>query len=84
MNTLLTNSPSESEILIKHLKNNNIETRPLFKPVNLMQPYKKFSKTKLISSEKIFGCGINLPSFPSLKDEQIDLIINTINNTPGN
>ena len=74
----------KSKFLATKLWEQGIETRPLFKPVNLMQPYKKFSKTKLISSEKIFGCGINLPSFPSLKDEQIDLIINTINNTPGN
>jgi len=84
MNTLLTKSPNESEILIRHLKNNNIETRPLFKPVHLMKPYKNFSDKKLISSEKIHGCGLNLPSFPSLKNEQIKIIIKVINDSPDN
>ena len=80
MNILLTKSPNESKILVKHLKNNNIETRPLFKPVHLMKPYKQFYRDRLIASEKISGCGINLPSFPSLKNEQIEIIVNTVNN----
>ena len=80
MNILLTKSPNESKILVKHLKNNNIETRPLFKPVHLMKPYKQFYRDRLTASEKISGCGINLPSFPSLKNEQIEIIVNTVNN----
>ena len=48
-----------------------------------MKPYKKFHKSDLKVSEKIDGCGINLPSYPSLHDDQINFIIKVINDTPN-
>ena len=81
MNTLLTKNSKDTLNLRKNLGHNNIESRPLFKPVHLMEPYKRFAKNKLEISENINGCGINLPSFPTLKNVQIDFIIDVINKT---
>lgn len=81
MNTLLTKDIQNTINLREQLKKNNIESRPLFKPVHLMEPYKKFVSHELPISDKISGCGINLPSSPSLKNNQIDFIIDVINKT---
>ena len=83
MNTILTKSPNETANLMRQLKNNSIESRPLFRPVHLMKPYAKFHKSELKVSERVDGCGLNLPSSPSLHDDQINFIIKVINETPN-
>lgn len=59
------------------LRNNNIETRPTFYPIHMMPMYYKKGETHPVA-EKIGLTGLNLPSFPSLKDEEIDYICETI------
>jgi len=44
-----------------------------------MDIYKKYSHTVNSSAKKISSCGINLPTYESLKSlEQIEVIINKI------
>ena len=65
MNTYITEEPVLSSNLQKYLEENNIENRPLFYPVHKM-PMFKSENINLKNSEKLFGCGLNLPSYPGL------------------
>ena len=68
----------------QHLKDNGVETRPFFKPlhtlpftrgINFMtRCYTPFSSV----SQQLYDGGIVLPSYPELKNSQIDLIIKII------
>ena len=50
--------------LLKYLVSNKIEARPIFYPMHLMPPYKKFikKKNKFPVSLKLFNSSISLPS----------------------
>ena len=64
--------------LIETLEKNNIEARPIWKPMHL-QPY--FSEHSFVGSnvcELLFDSGVCLPSDTKLKDSQIEKIVNTI------
>lgn len=63
--------------LIKHLKKKNIETRPIFIPINKLNMYKKSDK-KFPNSIKISNGGLSLPSFPQLNINMIKYICNEI------
>jgi len=70
MFSITTGYPDEREKLREHLKQNGIETRPTFYPVHTM-PMFSAKYRKLHVAEKLGWCGINLPSFPTLtQDEQ--------------
>jgi perosamine synthetase len=63
--------------LREHLKNNGIETRPLFFPVHTMPMYAdKFQKHPI--AENLSWRGINLPSYPALEQSDVLLICQTI------
>jgi perosamine synthetase len=55
------------------LRNNGIETRPVFYPVNSMPMYTKGFRTTR-TADRIGASGINFPSHPSLTDNQIAYI----------
>jgi len=61
----------------RYLKNKNIETRPIFKPMNQLKmfksPDKEFKNSIAISSR-----GISLPSYPDLKTKDIKYIADNI------
>lgn len=60
-----------------YLSNKGIETRPTFYPVHTMPMYStKYQKHA--NAEYISYRGINLPSFPELKDEEIEYVINSV------
>ncbi len=59
------------------LKENHIETRPLFPPVHTMEMYN--SKEQFNVAEEIYLKGINVPSYPELESDQIRNICNIIN-----
>ena len=61
----------------KQLKNNGIETRPMFTPMHLLPMFK--SGSKFPHAENISKIGINLPSFPDLKETEIRFISDIIN-----
>ena len=65
------------DALIEVLKKQNIESRPFFYPIYKMPPYA--SDLNLPVCELLSANGINLPSYPELKDEEIEHICNFIN-----
>jgi len=77
MNSILTETPIIREQLREHLKTKGIETRPTFYPVHTM-PMFSHKYMKLPVAEILGHNGINLPSWPALKDEDIDFICDGI------
>jgi len=75
----LTRKKSERDDLRNFLAEKNIETRPIFNPIHLMNMYNTPNE-KFKNSEAISQRGINLPSFPSLKITDLIYICETIEN----
>tara|TARA_B110000858_G_C17782497_1_gene465506 strand:+ start:219 stop:1325 length:1107 start_codon:yes stop_codon:yes gene_type:complete len=61
----------------RYLKNKNIETRPIFKPMNQLKMF-KLSDKKFKNSISISSRGISLPSYPDLKTKDIKYISDNI------
>jgi perosamine synthetase len=78
MFSILVPDASKRENVREHLKSNGIETRPLFYPVHTMPMYATRYQ-KLAVAEDLGWRGINLPSYPTLSEEDIKLITNSIN-----
>ena len=73
MYSILVDNPQTRDDLRKHLSANGIETRPTFYPVHTMPMFAhKFQK--LLVAEHLGWCGINLPSWPGLSKQQVELI----------
>jgi perosamine synthetase len=72
MFSIMLNDPTRRDELRKYLKNSGIETRPVFYPAHEM-PHCKINE-KFPTAESISRGGLNLPSFPALKEEEIDYI----------
>lgn len=77
MVTVLTLSSEIRDNLRQYLEENSIETRPTFHPVHTMPMY-SIDFEKLNNSEDIGQRGINLPSYPDLKENDIIYICNII------
>lgn len=70
---------STRDQLIAYLKTKNIETRPFFFSIPLLPAYKSYNQAKDFPiTVKIAAQGMNLPTFASLKDEEINYICQTI------
>ena len=57
-----------------------IESRPLWKPMHMQPVFSSAPAYVNGVSEKLFNCGLCLPSGPMVTDEDFTLIINTIKN----
>ncbi len=57
-----------------------IESRPLWKPMHMQPVFRSAPAYVNGVSEKLFNCGLCLPSGPMVTDEDFALIINTIKN----
>ena len=64
--------------VVKYLKKKQIETRPIFKPMNQLKMFKTSNKNYKNSID-IYSRGISLPSYPALKENEIKYIANMIN-----
>ena len=64
--------------LMEKLSAANIETRPLWKPMHLQPVYKDAPAYVNGISEKLFSCGLCLPSGPYVGEEEIDYIVKNI------
>jgi len=64
--------------LIKILEKKGVETRPFFKPVHEMKPYRKYKHGEMSVTEELSKKGINLPSSVGLKKKQIEEIVRII------
>ncbi len=61
--------------LMTHLAAHGIDTRPFFRPVHRLPPYREASRLRgehLGITDALSACGMNLPTYPGLSDEQIN------------
>lgn len=77
MVSALARSADELTALRRHLKDRQIETRPLFPAVHLMPMYGGHAG-EFPKSEALSPLGMNLPSWPTLPDEAFDRICDAI------
>lgn len=77
MFTALVKSPFSRDNLMKYLANKGIETRPTFYPAHQMPMYFK-DKYHFPVAEEIGYRGINLPSYPSIKKEELKYIVDNV------
>ena len=75
---IVDNKKLRDEIRLK-LKNNNIETRPLFPPMHSLPMYLDDNSHQI--AESLSERGINLPSYPGLNINQVSRICKIINKT---
>lgn len=70
----------EGELLsmIEKLSDANIETRPLWKPMHLQPVFKDAPAYTNGVSERLFSCGLCLPSGPYVGEEEINYITRNI------
>lgn len=64
--------------LLKILNKKGIQVRPFFKPLHTLLPYKKFNSSNIKVANYLYENGLNLPCSVGLKEEEIELICNTI------
>ncbi|MBY0316682.1 MAG: DegT/DnrJ/EryC1/StrS family aminotransferase [Bdellovibrionales bacterium] len=62
--------------LIMEMDKNGVETRPIFYPMHIMPPH--LSSEKFPVAEKIASNGLNLPTFSELTNEQIKIVVDTL------
>ncbi len=77
LTTILFKNANLKKKVEKYLKKKNIETRPIFKPMNQLKMY-KLSNKNFKNSLNLYSRGISLPSYPNLKLEEIKYISNSI------
>ena len=78
MTPIIFHSQSQKEKVETKLKENFIETRPLFTPIDQLPFYEK---SKCETANKIYKLGLLLPSYPSLLEEDQNRICKIINST---
>lgn len=77
MCSILVPDPIQRDPLREHLSQAGVETRPLFYPVHTMPMYaERFQRHPV--AEGLGWCGINLPSWPGLGDDDIEIICSLI------
>ena len=78
----LTVAVFNENVDVKKLKNylfqNNVDTRRVFYPLHLQEPYRKYGHGVYFNSEKIYNFGLCLPTYPDLSDENLEYIITKI------
>jgi len=79
MCSILVEDTLNRDRLRQYLSNHKIETRPVFYPVHLMPMYASSMKNDTFENAcSIAFRGINLPSYPSLKQDDINEILQII------
>ena len=76
MISILVEKAADRDRLRDQLREKGIETRPLFYPVHSMPIYG--AKGNYPVAEDLARRGINLPSWPGLTDEQIEMVVSGI------
>ncbi len=79
MCSILAKDSSQRDNIRETLEKEGIETRPFFYPIHTMPMYFKKNQEYPVA-EELGSRGINLPSYPSLTKEQVELICCLINN----
>lgn len=81
MCSILVEKPAMRDTLMQHLGDAGIETRPVFYPVHTMPMYAgKYQRHRV--AEEIGWRGINLPSFPSISEDELNYVVETVTSFP--
>ncbi|MEI5993368.1 DegT/DnrJ/EryC1/StrS family aminotransferase [Candidatus Enterococcus mansonii] len=76
--SVITLKDFSSGYLIKELEKNNIETRPIWKPMHLQPFFKKYDYIGGKVSEELFNTGVCLPSDSKMTDEDLFKVVRII------
>ena len=60
--------------LAKDLREEGVDTRPLFEPIHRMPPYREAAKqrsTELPTTDRLADYGLMLPTYPQLSNDQV-------------
>lgn len=77
-----TKTYEQRETIRLALLNEDIESRPLWKPMHMQPVFKDYLSFTNGTSEKLFDIGLCLPSGSNLTQTDLNRIINVIANTP--
>lgn len=78
MCSILLKNKKIRDNLVDFLTKKGIDTRPLFYPAHKMPCFKNYNNQTLPVAEDLGYRGINLPSWPDLKNEDVQYIADTI------
>jgi len=78
LSTILVNQKIKPIDIIKALENENIEARPVWKPMHTQPLYKGYEFIGKGVSEKLFEQGVCLPSDTKMTDNDLDRIVSII------
>ena len=78
LTTIILDSKIKIHDVIDVLKQENIECRPLWKPMHLQPLYSKYLKYESGVSENLFNHGLCLPSGSNITEKQIERIFITL------
>jgi perosamine synthetase len=68
--------PLDRDGVMQALRGRGVDSRPFFHPLDTLPPYR--SEQPCPVALRLSRAGLNLPSFPRLRDEQVDFICATI------
>jgi dTDP-4-amino-4,6-dideoxygalactose transaminase len=80
LTTILTDSFETREKIRLHLEKENIEARPLWKPMHMQPIFKNYPAYTNGVSEDLFNRGLCLPSGSNLSKEDLNRVIESIKN----
>jgi len=84
LSTILLSSFEEREAIRLALEKENIESRPLWKPMHMQPVFKDFPAYTNGVSENLFNKGLCLPSGSNLKQEDLERVTNCIKHVLDN
>lgn len=64
----------------KHLRENGVDSRPIFTPLHLSPAFRAYAKGKYKVAEQVWQTHLCLPTGPHLKKEQQEKVISLVNN----
>ncbi len=66
--------------LFNIFKKKNIEIRPVWYPIHLLKPYRKYERFEIYKATKLLNSSICLPSSSNLKIKDLNRIVKVVNN----
>jgi len=75
----IENLTKDIRLIELKLLENGIETRPMFPPINYHSHFKMFDAKNFKVSKQLYDSCLILPSYPTLKNEEIEFICITLN-----